>query len=194
MSLGRLSAWPWQRGSCRRAFSTGRHGSRASGLSRQEGQLGGPARAHLPCCSPALLLQGHAVDPAVGTQDVELPGLGQQLHMPHLVGAAEHGLAAGTEANVTSHGTRRGGRDKADPGRGDPKQFPGTKGRLGSSLLGVPGRGWQRGCGSRSLPLPEGRESREQGTCSTLPSGRAVWEADPARTAVHFLEMIIRTN
>lgn len=71
--------------------------------------------------SPALLLQGHAVDPAVGAQDVELPGLGQQLHVPHLVGAAEHGLGVGTEPNVTSHGTRRGGRDKVAPCRGGSK-------------------------------------------------------------------------
>lgn len=47
--------------------------------------------------SPALLLQGHAVDPAVGAEDVELPGLGQQLHVPHLVGAPVHGLRGGAE-------------------------------------------------------------------------------------------------
>lgn len=51
--------------------------------------------------SPTLLVQGDAVNATVGTEDVELPGLGQQLHVPHLVGAPVHGLGRKAEGNVT---------------------------------------------------------------------------------------------
>lgn len=55
----------------------------------------------VPASSPALLLQRDAVNAAVGAEDVELPGLGQQLHVPHLVGAPVHGLGGKAERIVT---------------------------------------------------------------------------------------------
>ena len=51
--------------------------------------------------SPALLVQGDAVNATLGTEDVELPGLGQQLHMPYPVRAPVHGLGGKAERNVT---------------------------------------------------------------------------------------------
>lgn len=63
--------------------------------------------------SPALLVQGDAVNAAVGTEDVKLPGLGQQLHVPHLVGAPVHGLGGKAEKKSSFYGTQRGGGDGA---------------------------------------------------------------------------------
>lgn len=61
--------------------------------------------------SPALLLQRDAVNAAVGAEDVKLPGLGQQLHVPHLLGALVHGLGGKQKETSPSDGT--GGRDRA---------------------------------------------------------------------------------
>lgn len=72
--------------------------SRADGTGLAEARLVSP---RVTASSPALLVQGDAVNATVGTKDVELPGLGQQLHVPHLVGAPVHSLGRKAEGNVT---------------------------------------------------------------------------------------------
>lgn len=85
--------------------------------------------------SPALLVQGDAVNAAVGAEDVELPGLGQQLHVPHLVRAPVHGLGGKAERNVTFLRHPAGG-DGAARRRCERRGSQGAQAaRLGRALL-----------------------------------------------------------
>ena len=118
-SLGCLShPGPGKQAPCRAAFSVcckssepGRDGApnpAPAGAQRSTpapwsgpGTLGLAAVPGGDAGSPALLVQGDTVNAALGAEDVELPGLRQQLHVPHLVGAPVHGLGRKAERNVT---------------------------------------------------------------------------------------------